>query len=139
MGPRFSQEVQRFSRLPRSSVGLVTTNALVSTNGIVPGLSATENYALLAKHRLSNNVGVVNQYWRTLQHALDEERHFALVEEVPIQPRLARNQGSGLELGPTYASLRSNTAIMITTSSSPVKRSGMPYELLGVHPLRHIQ
>ncbi len=52
---------------------------------------------LLTKHRLSNNVGVVNQNWRTLQPALDEERHFALVEGVPIQPRLARNQGSGLD------------------------------------------
>jgi hypothetical protein len=41
---------------------------------------------LLSQHRLSNNVGVVNHYWRTLQHALDEERHFALAEEVPIQP-----------------------------------------------------
>jgi hypothetical protein len=62
---------------------------------------------LLAKNRLSNNVGVVNEYWRTLQHALDEERHFALAEEVAIQPRLARNQYSGLELSPTHASLRS--------------------------------
>ena len=52
---------------------------------------------LLLKHRLSNNVGVVNQYWDTLQPALDEERYFALVEDVPIQPRLARNQGSGLD------------------------------------------
>jgi hypothetical protein len=26
---------------------------------------------------------------RTLQHAPGEERHFALVENVPIQPRLA--------------------------------------------------
>jgi hypothetical protein len=51
----------------------------------------------LAKHRVSNNVGVVNQYWRTLQPALDEERYFAHVEDVPIQPRLARNQGSGLD------------------------------------------
>ena len=39
--------------------------------------------------------------------------------------RLARNQYSGLELGPTHASLRSRTAIMITTAnSSIVKRSG---------------
>ena len=56
---------------------------------------------------VSDNVGVVNQYWRTLQHALDEERHFALAEPVPIQPRFARNHGSGLELSPTHASLRS--------------------------------
>src|ERR1044071_4124944 len=30
------------------------------------------------------------------------------------------------ELGPTYPSLRSHTAIMITTSDSSVKRSGTP-------------
>src|SRR6202521_2658692 len=48
------------------------------------------------------------------------------------QPRLARNQYSGLELGPTHASLRSLTAIMITTSNSSVKRSRTPNQLLGV-------
>jgi hypothetical protein len=48
------------------------------------------------------------------------------------QPRLARNQYSGLELGPTHASLRSATAIMITTSDSSVTRSGTPNQLLGV-------
>src|ERR1022692_1701343 len=48
------------------------------------------------------------------------------------QPRLARNQYSGLELGPTHASLRSATAIMITTSNSSVKRSGTPNQFLGV-------
>src|SRR5271170_7240191 len=48
------------------------------------------------------------------------------------QPRLARNQSSGLELGPTHASLRSRTAIMITTSNSSVKRSGTPNQFLGV-------
>ena len=39
---------------------------------------------------------------------------------------------SGQELGPTHASLRSATAIMITNSDSPVKGSGMPNQLLGV-------
>jgi hypothetical protein len=48
------------------------------------------------------------------------------------QPRLARNQYSGQELGPTHASLRSLTAIMITTSNFSVKRSGTPNQLLGV-------
>src|ERR1700686_2561851 len=52
--------------------------------------------------------------------------------KLPFQPRLARNQYSGLELGPTHASLRSLTAIMITTSNSSVKRSGTPNQLLGV-------
>jgi hypothetical protein len=43
----------------------------------------------LAKHRLSNNVGSVKHFSSTLQHALGEERHFALVEGLPYQPRLA--------------------------------------------------
>jgi len=49
----------------------------------------------------------VKQYLGTLLRALEEERHFALVEDVPIQPRLARNHCSGLALSPTRASLRS--------------------------------
>jgi len=32
----------------------------------------------LAKHRVSDNVGGVKQLLSTLQHALGEERHFAL-------------------------------------------------------------
>jgi hypothetical protein len=47
---------------------------------------------LLAKNRLSDNVGGVKQFSSTLQHALVEERHFALVEAVafalPTQARL---------------------------------------------------
>jgi hypothetical protein len=35
----------------------------------------------LLQNRVSNNVGVVNQYWHTLQHALEEERHFALAQQ----------------------------------------------------------
>jgi hypothetical protein len=57
---------------------------------------------VVAQNRFSSNLGVVNPYWRTLQHVLDEEHHFPLAEEVPIQPRLARNQCSGLEFGPTH-------------------------------------
>jgi len=30
-------------------------------------------------------VGVVNPYWHTFQHALDEEPHFSLAKGVPIQ------------------------------------------------------
>jgi hypothetical protein len=51
---------------------------------------------------------------------------------VLCQPRLARNQYSSLELGPTHASLRSRTAIMITTSNSSSPRSRTPNQLLGV-------
>src|SRR6266568_6870957 len=54
-----------------------------------------------------NNVGGVKHFSSVRIPALREERHFALVEPVPFQPRLARNQYSGLELGPTHASLRS--------------------------------
>jgi hypothetical protein len=74
----------------------------------------------LLLNRISDNVGGVKHLLSTLQHALVEERHFALVEGVALlhQPRLARNPYSGLELGPTQASLRSRTAIMITSSNS---------------------
>jgi hypothetical protein len=44
---------------------------------------------LLVKYRVSDNVGGVKQIWGVLLRALEEERHFALVEEVPFQPRLA--------------------------------------------------
>ena len=68
---------------------------------------------------------------RILIRALRRERHFALVEDVPVQPRLARNHLRA-GLSPTHASLRSRTAIMIPTSDSSVKRSGIPNQLLGV-------
>src|SRR5713101_2977819 len=70
------------------------------------------------KTGVSNNVGGVKHFLSTLQHARGTVRHFALVENVTIQPRLARNQVSGQELSPTHASLRSTTSIMITTSNS---------------------
>ena len=72
----------------------------------------------LAKHRLSNNVGSVKHFSSTLQHALGEERHFALVEmAVPTTGSLVI-VFQVQTLGPTHASLRSLTAIMITTSNS---------------------
>jgi len=61
----------------------------------------------LTKHRLSNNVGSVKSFLSVPVRALEGARHFALVEDVPIQPKLARNHRSGLELSPTHASLRS--------------------------------
>jgi hypothetical protein len=55
--------------------------------------SATpEDYKLsgqLAKHRVSDNVGSVKQYLRTLHLALGEERHFALGDGLPF-PTQAR-------------------------------------------------
>jgi hypothetical protein len=45
----------------------------------------------LLQNRLSDNVGGVKQFLSTLQHALVEERHFALVEAfafaLPTQAR----------------------------------------------------
>jgi hypothetical protein len=40
---------------------------------------------------LSDNVGGVKYFLSVLLRALRRARHFALVEDVPIQPRLARN------------------------------------------------
>ena len=81
------------------------------------------------KSGISNNTGPVNPFFPTPLHALREERHFALVEGVAFcfsKHRLARNQFQVRSLDPTHASLRSATAIMITTSNSSVKRSGTP-------------
>jgi hypothetical protein len=41
---------------------------------------------------LSDNVGGVKHFLSVLIHALLGARHFALVEELPYQPRLARNR-----------------------------------------------
>src|ERR1035437_8128118 len=58
-------------------------------------------------NRVSNNVGRVKHFLGALVCALRRARHFALVEELPCQPRPARNPFSGQELSPTHASLRS--------------------------------
>src|SRR5882762_11521382 len=46
---------------------------------------------LLAKNRVSDNVGGVKYFLSVLTPALVRARHFALAETVPFQPRLARN------------------------------------------------
>ena len=43
----------------------------------------------LTINRVSDNVGGVKLIPSELLRALEQERHFALVEEVPFQPRLA--------------------------------------------------
>jgi hypothetical protein len=43
----------------------------------------------LLKNRVSDNVGGVKRSSETRLHALGEERHFDLVEELLFQPRLA--------------------------------------------------
>src|SRR5437879_1547071 len=81
------------------------------------------------KIAISNNVGGVEHFSSSLCPALREERHFALVEELPIQPKLARNQHSSLELSPTQPSLRSFTAIMMAVRT-PREGGGTPNQLL---------
>src|SRR5271155_279072 len=72
----------------------------------------------LAKHRLSDNVGGVKHILSIPLRALGEERHFALVEmAVPTTGSLVI-VFQVQTFGPTHASLRSRTAIMITTSNS---------------------
>src|ERR1017187_7716043 len=54
-----------------------------------------------------DNVGSVKHFLSVPIPALRRVRHFALVEAVLCQPRLARNPYSGQELSPTHASLGS--------------------------------
>src|SRR6266852_239120 len=83
----------------------------------------------LTKNRLSDNVVPVKYFLGVLTRALRRARHFALVEAVPYQPKARSQSVSGQELSPTHASLRSTTSIMITTSNSPVKGSGIPQSI----------
>ena len=77
-------------------------------------------------NRLSDNVGGVKHFSRTLQRALGEERHFALVDGFAFS-----NPGSlvisqvGNSVRPMHLFGRQRP-IMITTSNSSVKRSGTP-------------
>src|SRR5712692_3143726 len=72
----------------------------------------------------------VKHFSSTRQHALREERHFALVEiAIPTQGPLVIVFRSGTQSDPCISSV--TTSIMITTSNSPVKGSGIPNQLLG--------
>ena len=87
--------------------------------------SAASVISQLLKNRHLNNVGVVKTFSSTLRHPLRAGRHFALVEICQANLRLASNRcGSGTQSDPTISSIA--TSIMITTSNSPVKGSGMP-------------
>ena len=91
------------------------------------GPYGTPSSGWLAKHRLSNNVGGVKHFLST-QHALEEERHFALVEDVPY-PTKARSQSvfrSGPQSDPCISSIATST--MIFSSNSSVRRSGVARE-----------
>jgi len=69
--------------------------------------SITEN-CQLTKTGVSDNAGGVKYFSTTPPHALEEERHFALIGEVlsPTKGSLP-NQYSGQKLSSTHASLRS--------------------------------
>jgi len=63
--------------------------AVVKVHARLPLIDAGLRW--LVKHRLSDNAGGVKQISSVLVRALGRARHFALVEELPYQPRLARN------------------------------------------------
>src|SRR5450432_3985342 len=91
----------------------------------------------LLKHRLSNNVGGVKHFLSTQQHALEEERHFALVEGVPY-PTKARSQSvfrSGTQSDPCISSITTST--MILSSNSSVRRSGTPQSITRCFTAHH--
>ncbi len=73
----------------------------------------------------------VKHFSSTRQHALREERHFALVDGLafPTLGSLVIVFRSGTQSDPCISSV--TTSIMITTSNSPVKGSGIPNQLLG--------
>src|ERR1019366_4202311 len=71
---------------------------------------------------ISDKVGGVKYFLSVLIRALRRARHFALVENVPIQPRLARNQFQVRNsVRPMISSV--TTSIMIVNSNSPVTRN----------------
>jgi hypothetical protein len=53
-------------------------------------MSSMVQFGSLLINRLSDNVGSVKQFSSTLRHALEQERHFALVEKTPC-PTKARS------------------------------------------------
>ena len=80
---------------------------------------------------LSNDVGTVKHDLRTPPHALLEERHFALEDGLRFPTLGPLLIVWGQELSPTQPSLRSSTAIMITSSNFPAKGSGIPNHYVG--------
>src|SRR5262250_3024469 len=71
----------------------------------------------------------VKHFLGTLQYALGEERHFALLERCAESNQDSASNQLQVELDPTHASLRSTIAIMIASSNSPSKRGvGCPID-----------
>ena len=104
--------------------------ALISPCHIVALFFSQNAPYQLSRNRLSDNVGVVKS---VVWHPLLRKRHFALVEKIPSQPTTARLvilSGQETRSDPCISSIA--TPIMITSSNSSVKRSGVPTQLLGV-------
>ena len=84
----------------------------------------------------SLTMSAVSSTFEAHQSVQSEERHFALVEAVavafalPTKARLVIGSRPGTQSDPCVSSV--TTSIMITTSNSPVKGSGIPNQLLGV-------
>ena len=92
--------------------------------------------ALLLKHRVSNNVGRVKHFWGALARALRRApfrsgRRFCLCLCFchTNQGSLVIDSGQETRSDPSISSV--TLSIMITTSNSPVKGSGIPNQLLG--------
>src|ERR1019366_5194141 len=83
-------------------------------------------------HRVSDNAGAVKHFLSVLLRALRRARHFALVEgsALPNQGPLVIRFRSGTQSDPCISSV--TRSIMIITSNSPGKGSGIPTQLLDV-------
>ncbi len=79
-------------------------------------------------------MSAVSSTFEAHQSVHSEERQFALVEAfafaLPTKARLVIGSRSGTQSDPCISSV--TLSIMITTSNSPVKRSGLLNQLLGV-------
>ncbi len=108
--------------------GTLVGVALQFTASVLPSGS-------LLQTGISDNGGGVKRVATTLPHALEQERHFALIGEVlnATKARFLISIQVEAQFDPCISSVTSS--IMITTSNSSVKRSGLPTQLLGV--LRH--
>jgi hypothetical protein len=81
-------------------------------------------------------MSAVSSTFEAHQSVQSEERHFALVDAfavgvafaLPTKARLVISFRSGTQSDPCVSSV--TTSIMITTSNSPVKGSGIPNQLL---------
>ncbi len=92
----------------------------------------------LSINRVSDNAGGVKQFRAHNCDALRLGRHFALIEKVPYPTKARLVIPAGQNIGPTHASLRSLTAIMITSSDSPYMGAGCPinYSMCACTPSR---